>query len=77
MRSIREVKGKRLEIVFLSSGPNELVDRLTLLHQDKKAGNVSQNINDELIAIVDKLYKYDCLTKEKHARFFKVDLSEV
>ena len=45
-------------VVFLSSDPNELVDRLYLLYQEKIAGNDSKNINEEMVAIYDKLYSY-------------------
>ena len=46
----------------LSSDPNELCDRLKLLLQERQAGNISIIINDEIVAIVDKLlkYKYIC-----------------
>ena len=77
LRSIREVKGRWLGIVFLSSDPKELVDRLNLLHPEKRAGNDSKIINEEIIAIVEKLYEYDCLTKEEHATFSKMELLEV
>ena len=53
---------------FLSKDPNELVDRLYLLYQEKLAGNGSENINDEMIAIYDKLYSYNILSKENHSK---------
>ena len=40
---------------ILSSDPNEFCDRLELLLQEKQAGNNSDIINDEIVAIVDKL----------------------
>ena len=40
--------------IFLSENPNELCDRLKLLLQEKQAGNNSDIINQEIIAIVDK-----------------------
>ena len=51
---------------FLSSDPNELCDRLKLLLQEKQAGNNSDIINDEIIAIVDKLLEYKCISKKEH-----------
>ena len=51
---------------FLSSGPDELCDRLKLLLQKKHAGNNSDIINDEVVAIVDKLLEYKCITKKQH-----------
>ena len=53
-------------IIILSSDPNELCDRLRLLLQEKHAGNNSNLINDEIIAIVDKLLKYKCISKKQH-----------
>ena len=49
---------------YLSSDPNELVDRLYLLYQEKIAGNDSKNINEEMVAIYDKLYSYSIISKE-------------
>ena len=53
-------------IIILSSDPNELCDRLRLLLQEKHAGNNSDLINDEIIAIVDKLLEYKCISKNQH-----------
>ena len=53
-------------IIILSSDPNELCDRLRLLLQEKHAGNNSDLINDEIIAIVDNLLEYKCITKKQH-----------
>ena len=52
--------------IFLSSDPDELCDRLKLLLQEKYAGNNSDIINDEIIAIIDKLLEYKCITKKQH-----------
>ena len=52
--------------IFLSSDHNELCDRLNLLLQEKHAGNNSKKINDEIVAIVDKLLEYKCLSKKQH-----------
>ena len=52
--------------ILLSSDPNELCDRLKLLLQEKQAGNNSDIINDEIIAIIDKLLEYKCITKKQH-----------
>ena len=50
--------------IFLSSDPNELCDRLKLLLQERQAGNNSDIINEEIIAIVDKLLEYKCISKK-------------
>ena len=52
--------------IFLSSDTNELCNRLKLLLQDKKPGNNSDIINDEIVAIVDKLLQYKCISKKQH-----------
>ena len=52
--------------IFLSSDPDELCDRLKLLLQEKHAGNNSDIINDEIVAIVDKLLEYKCITRKQH-----------
>ena len=54
--------------IILSSNPNELCDRLKLLLQEKQAGNNSDIINDEIVAIVDKFLEYKCLSKKQHKR---------
>ena len=62
-----KTSGSGIDIIFLSSDPNELVDRLYLLYQEKIAGNDSKNINEEMVAIYDKLYEYNILSKENHS----------
>ena len=41
--------------IYLSSDPNEICNRITLLLQQKHAGKNSNFINEEIFAIVDKL----------------------
>ena len=52
--------------LFLSSDPDELCDRLTLLLQEKEAGNNSELINAEIIAIADKSLECKCISKKQH-----------
>ena len=52
--------------IILSENPNELCDRLKLLLQEKQAGNNSDIINEEIVAIVDKLLEYKCISKKQH-----------
>ena len=54
------------QTIFLSSDADELCDRLKLLLQEKHAGNNSNLINDEIVAIVDKLLEYKCISKKQH-----------
>ena len=52
--------------IILSSNPDELCDRLKLLIQERHAGNNSDTINNEIVAIVDKLLEYKCISKKQH-----------
>ena len=52
--------------IILSSDPNELCGRLKLLLQERNAGNNSDIINDEIVAIVDKLLEYKCISMKQH-----------
>ena len=52
--------------VFLPNDPGELCDRLKLLYQEKIGGNNNPRINQEIIAIVDKLFEYGEITEEEH-----------
>ena len=61
--------------IFLSSDPDELCNRLKLLLQEKHAGNNSDIINDEIVAIIDKLLEYKCIFKKQHKQILiKCDL---
>ena len=53
-------------IIILSSDPDELCNRLKLLLQEKQAGNNSDVINEEIIAIADNLIEYKCISKKQH-----------
>ena len=52
--------------IVLSSDANEICDRLKLLLQDKHAGNNCNIINDEIVAIVDKLLEYKFISNKQH-----------
>ena len=54
--------------IFLSSDPDELCDRLKLLLQKKNAGNNSDIINEEIVAIVDILLEYKCISQKQHTQ---------
>ena len=51
--------------IFLSSDPNELCDRLRLLLQEKHPGNNSDIINQEIVAIAEKLLEYKCISNKQ------------
>ena len=52
--------------IFLSENADELCERLKLLLQEKRAGNNSDKIDQEIFAIVDKLLEYKCISKKQH-----------
>ena len=52
--------------ISLASAPDEVCDRLKLLLQEKRAGNNSDIINQEIVAIVDKLLEHKCISKKQH-----------
>ena len=52
--------------IFLSSDPDELCERLKLLLQEKQAGNNSDIVNREIVAVVDKLLEYNCISEKQH-----------
>ena len=52
--------------IILSSDPNEICDRLKLLLQGKHGGNNSNLIDEEIVAIVDKLLEYKCISEKQH-----------
>ena len=51
---------------FLPSDPDELVDQLKLLYFEKLGGNDNPQLNEQIIAIVDKLSEYECITTNQH-----------
>ena len=51
--------------IFLSSDSDELCDRLNLLLQEKHAGNTSDIINQEIVAIIDNFLEYKCISKKQ------------
>ena len=54
-----------ISTIFLSTDPDELCKRIKLFLQEKQAGNNSDMINEEIVAISDKLIEYKCLSKKQ------------
>ena len=48
----------RMSSKFLPSDPDEICDKLKFLLQEKEAGNNSNIINEEIVAMVDKLIEH-------------------
>ena len=55
--------------VVLPETPDELCDRSKLLLQEKQAGNNCDISNEEILAIVDKLLDFKCISKKQHKQF--------
>ena len=51
---------------ILPTDPNELSERFKLMLQDKKVGNNSNIINEEIIAILEKILEYKFISKKQH-----------
>ena len=58
--------GSGLSFVFLPFDPDELVAQLKLLYFEKVGGNDIPQLNEQIIAIVDKLLEYECITTNQH-----------
>ena len=54
------------QISLLPSDPDELVDQLKLLYFEKLGGNDNPQLNEQILAIVDKLLEYECITTNQH-----------
>ena len=54
-----------ISTIFLPSDPDKLCDRLKLLLQEMHAVNNFDIINDEIVAIVDKVLEYKGITKKQ------------
>ena len=54
------------QIIILSSNPDELCDSIKLLLQEKHGGNTSDLIIQEIVAIVEKILEYKCISKKQH-----------
>ena len=65
-------KPKRTSTRFFSSNPNELCDRENLLLQEKQAANTSDIIDEEIVAIVDKIIEYERISAEEQTPLVEV-----
>ena len=59
------------KIILLSFDPNELCNRLKLLIEERQAGLNSDVFNQEIVAMVDKLLEYKCISKKQHKQILK------
>ena len=58
--------GLKEQIIVLPADPNELVNKLRILNQEKIAGNDSKLINTHIEAIVDQLLNLQVINNEEH-----------
>ena len=64
-----------ISTIFLPSDLNELCDGLKRLLQEIQAGKISDIINEESIALVDKSLEYKCISTKQHKQLlFKCSL---
>ena len=56
---------------ILSSDPDESCKRLNLLIQEKRAGENLVIIIEEMVAILDELSEYKCMTPTQHRKIIK------
>ena len=57
------------KILIRSSDPNELCNSLKLLLHQQQTGNISDRVNQEIVAIVDKLLEYKRTFEKQHKQF--------
>ena len=55
-----------LSTIILPSDPNERCKKLKLLLQEKEAENNSNIIDEEIVALVDMLLEYKCISRKQH-----------
>ena len=65
-RSYANGESSTQQYIFLPSDPDELVDQLKLLYFEKVGGNDSFLSNEQIIAIIDKLLEYACISPSQH-----------
>ena len=64
--------GRGLNRTFRPSDPNELLDQLQLLYLEKVGGNDNLQLDEQIIAITDKLLEYECVTTPEHQSIISI-----
>ena len=59
-------EGNGLKFIFLPTDPDELVDQLKLIVLEKVGGNNNPMLSEQIVAIVDKLLEFECITTNQH-----------
>ena len=65
----------RVSTLLLQENPNELCDRLKLLLRERKAGNNSDIVFEEIIAKRDKSLEYKCVSTKQHRLLLPICLN--
>ena len=65
----KESKTKRL-----SSDPNDICHRIKLLLQGMGAGYNSNKINKKIVAMVDQIVEYQCISTKQHSSLLELFL---
>ena len=52
--------------ILSPENPDEVIDRLKLLLQEKQAGNYFDIINEEILAVDYKLLEHKCISTKQH-----------
>ena len=63
-----------LKNIFLSKNLNELYDKLKILLEENPAGKISDQITQEIVAIIDKFLEYKCNTPTQRKSKRKLNL---
>ena len=58
-----------ISTIFVPENPKDLSDRINISLQEEQAGNNSDVINEDMVAILDKLLEYKCISKKQHKIF--------
>ena len=57
---------------FFPENPIRICDKLCLMTHERKDGNDSKNLNEELVAKTDKVLDYKCNTTSQHKKFYSI-----
>ena len=57
-----------IQYIFLPSDPDELVDRIKLIVLEKVGGNENPMLSEQIVAIVDKLLEFECITTNQRRK---------
>ena len=68
----RAIFASGLKTIFFPVNPNQICDRQKLLLQEKRTGNTSKKIIEQMMAIFDELLDYKCITPSEQKESLKI-----